>query len=977
MEISKDEIIFNVIEKQANLLDDNEWIIDIYNKDTIWTELEFNNFTSVMRSLKFKEDIGKQYLEVLSGEDMLRIMNTLNITKYCITDNYKNLPHSWLKKKEIVFDTIENLFDIDIKMTISKTSDNVMPENWEEIRKKYKIIQPIIYTDEQTKVEYTVNIIKSKDENYYTLKQSGVIKEKQKYEFQIKIKDKETILPSILRVMQALSLSILVLSKSQQKNIVDNYYKLIKDDVYVNAYNKHEIPLLTPKPVTLERANMIDPSEYGAVSILSEYTVTEKADGERLLLYIDDIGKVYLINNSLIVQDTGIKSAKDGFNSLIDGEYILCNKRKDVSNKGLYAAFDIYFANGKKVTNLPLIDKKECRYEILKKFNTLLSDKNSVIEFIVKKHITSDNLLNECKKILNDVHGYPYEVDGLIFTPAKLAVYSYYVNKPVQITDNMKWDRVFKWKPVEQNTIDFLVQEGIEINIDGQKYKELKLYVGYNASQWEEITPTEGLKIRYDREHNKKYKLQRNAYIPKLFKPTIYYTPGVEKAYIKLNNKGEMRAENNDIINEESIVEFRYILDESIPINRRWSPIRVREDKTRIFKQGKLSKTANELGVAINIWRSIHLPVTKAMITGNEPVFPKDAPDDIDERLLDTDDIYYSREIPRDSLLSVHMLNFHNQGIKRQLYMKPERKGSLLELACGQAGDMNRWIDAGFSFILGVDLVKNNIYNPRSGAYSRMIKRFNQYRRKEEGVEKIKYTDMVFVVGDCAVNIKDGSAAAIVNDKDSESILKIVLNRHGSVPQHLKYIAAKGASGFDAVSCMFAIHYFFQSEEKLNGFLGNVSLNLKRGGMFICTFMDGKTVEDAIDAAGGDLIEGRKKLSEDTDIDTVPVWAIIRRFNKEETLRYSKKIEVYIENTQKLIPEYLVNFELLIEKAKDYNLALDDTEMFSETFNKIKETMPTNDDTKMNIHEHIKLLDNDVIQKQFSFLNRWVTFKKV
>ena len=147
--------------------------------------------------------------------------------------------------------------------------------------------------------------------------------------------------------------------------------------------------------------------------------------------------------------------------------------------------------------------------------------------------------------------------------------------------------------------------------------------------------------------------------------------------------------------------------------------------------------------------------------------------------------------------------------------------------------------------------------------------------------------------------------------------------------------------------------------------------------MFICTFMDGKTVEDAIDAAGGDLIEGRKKLSEDTDIDTVPVWAIIRRFNKEETLRYSKKIEVYIENTQKLIPEYLVNFELLIEKAKDYNLALDDTEMFSETFNKIKETMPTNDDTKMNIHEHIKLLDNDVIQKQFSFLNRWVTFKKV
>jgi hypothetical protein len=982
MEISRDSVIFSIIEKQGDLIkeNDNNWVIDIYNEDTIWTELEFKNFTSVMRSLNFEEDISKQYLEVSVGENILKINNTPNITKYCLTDTHKNLQHEWLRKKEYTSDIIQNLFDATIKMSVYNITENSEPDKWEEMRKKYKLFTTISYKDTLNDVIYKVNIVKDNDDDFYSLKQSGIIRENQKYEFQLIINNKDVALQSIIRAIQSITLSTLILSKPQQANIVEQYYKLIKDDVFINIYNKNkgEVPLLTPKPVTLERANMIDPSEYGSVSILSEYTVTEKADGERLLMYINNEGKVYLINNTFMVQDTGIKASKEAYNSLIDGEYIACNKRLDISNKSLFAAFDIYYMNGKKVTSLPLIDKKECRYEILKNIEKMLNDKTNeaVVNFIVKTHYYSDTILKDCKNILENTKKYPYEVDGLIFTPAKLAVYSYYVNKPVQITDNMKWDRVFKWKPVEQNTIDFLVQEGNDLMINGQKYKELKLYVGYNASQWEEISPMEGVKIRYDKETANKYKLQRNSYIPKLFKPTIYYSQGVEKAYIKVNTKGEMRADNGDMISGESIVEFKYILDESIPISNRWVPLRVREDKTRIFKQGKLSKTANELGVAINIWRSIHLPVTKAMIMGNEPVFSKEAPDDIEERLLETDDIYYSRDIPRDSLLSVSMLNFHNQGIKRDLYMKTPKRGTLLELACGEFGDMNRFLDAGYNFVLGVDLVKKNIINPRSGAWSRIIKRFNQYRRKVEGVDKIKYTDMVAVTGDCAVNLKDGSAANVLEDKESEYILRVVLNRQGSVPSHLKYIAGKGAAGFDTVSCQFAIHYFFQSEEKLDGFLSNVSMNLRKDGMFICTFMDGKKVEEEINNNGGDMVEGRKNLSKDDIINSVPVWAIIRRYNKDSDTIYGKKIDVYIENTQKFIPEFMVNYEGLVEKAKTFNLELYETEMFGESFNKIKSIIPDNDETKMNLHEHIALLDKDEIQKRFSFLNRWVIFKK-
>lgn len=976
MELSKDNAIFTVIEKQSSLIEekDCEWIISIYDDNALWTELEFNNFIGVMRSLKFEEKIEKECLEVsINNENILKITGLPNIIKYCMSDNYKPLQHEWIIKKTIVSDDIHNLFDYDLSIKINKSIDSVEPDKWDDLRKKYKIVKKITYNDGDD-VQYIVNITKSNDDEFHTLKQSGVIKASQKYDFNIIVKNKDLIISSIIRMIQSVSLSSMILSKPQQKSIIDEYYTLIKDAVMVKAYNKDEIPLLTPKPVTLERCNMIDPSEYGAISILSEYTVTEKADGERLLLYINGEGNIYMINNTFKVEDTGLKASAAAYNSLIDGEYISCNKRRDNSKKGLYAAFDIYFLKNKKVTDLPLIDKTECRYKYLKSIESLISNKGSVIEFIVKDHITSDNILEDCKKILSSSKKFPYEIDGLIFTPAKLAVYSYYANKAVQITDNMKWDRVFKWKPVEQNTIDFLIKEGKEIMIDGLKYREINLYVGYNASQWELISPDEGLKLRYDKEYAKKNKTQRMSYIPKLFKPTIYYTVGVEKAFMKITN-GEVRAENGDKIEGESIVEFKYILDEKIPVGLRWKALRVREDKTRIYKQGKLSKTANELGVAINIWRSIHIPVTTGMIIGNEPVFPKDAPDDIQDRLLDTDDIYYSREIPRDSLLSVHMLNFHNQGVKRALYMKPDRKGSLLELACGQGGDMNRWIDAGYNFVLGVDLVKNNIYNPRCGAYSRMLKRRRQFNTKIEGADKAAYTDMVFAVGDCTANLKDGSAAVIVNDKESENVLRIVLNKHKTVLNHYKYVAGKGANGFDAVSCMFAVHYFFQTEEMLNGFLTNVSSNLKKGGVFFCTFMDGKKVEEEINAAGGDMVEGRKLL--DSYVNGIPVWCVIRRYNKDDTTKYSRKVDVFIENTQKLIPEYLVNYELLVEKAKTYGLELSETEMFSETFNKLKSSISDQIDARQHLDDDILELDKDPIQKQFSFLNRWVVFKKI
>lgn len=991
MEISKDSPLFGIIKNHLDLLksdDAHELVLSFSRTEGHFTELEFQNFTNVFRSLKYSENIAKETLQVsdVVSNDILYIEGMPNILNYCITNSCKKTAAKWYKSKAISSDTIHNIFDLNIDITqYSKMPMQSSPEQWDDTRKHYMLNKDINYTkNKHSDITYVANMHKASDDEFYTFKQSNVLKAQQNYGFKIIIKNdvnEDEVLSAIVQAMQAITMSTIMLTKMQQKEVIDEYWKLIKDDIEISYYNKRsgDIPLIAPKPVTLERANLIDPKEYGAVSILNGYTVTEKADGERILLYINGVGKVYMIDNTQRIQDTGMTVSQAGYNSLIDGEYITCHKRRDDTSKGLFAAFDIYYVGGKKVTSMPLIaddNVKPSRYNYLKQFEKLItSGKEAVVEFMAKEHKYSDNILKDSKDILTNASQYPYEIDGLIYTPTKLALYSYYTNHPVKITDNVKWDRVFKWKPDEQNTIDFLITIDRTITKNGIKYKVVKLFVGYNASQWEDIDIYKGLKLRYDKDFARQHRPTQNLYAPALFRPTIYYTPGIEFAHIRQTVRGDIEAENGDKLDSESIVEFRYVNDQSIPVSERWKPIRVREDKTRIFKKGILSKTANELGVAMNIWRSIHNPVTNAMIMGNEPVFKKEVADNADERLLDTDDVYYSRNIPRDSLLSIHMLNFHNQGIKKQLYDRPKKKGTLLELCCGEAGDLNRWLDAGYSFILGVDLVKRNIYNPKSGCYARMLKRRGQYMKTMDPNAKIYYPDMVFVAGDCSQSIRAGKAATSVNDKDSEDILKTVMNKHSSVSKHLKYITGKGADGFDAISCMFAIHYFFESEQKLDGFLQNVSENLKPNGVFFCTFMNGETVESNINKNGGDMIEG-KKLMEDYS-SGMPVWAIVRRYDSRVQSLYGKKIDVYIENTQKFIPEYLVSYKLLVDKAKHHGMELVETEMFEETFRKLKEKIPESEEDYSHLDQDILKLDEDNIQKQFSFLNQWAVFTRL
>ena len=962
MELSKDEPIFKTINKINNYIGVNTIILKFHNNSD-WTETEFNNFTYVLRN-NYDEIINEEILEVSKDSSILVINKIGNILNYCNTNNHLNTSHKWENKEIIYNEKINNLFDIDLEFEVNNKTifDNQL--NWDNENKKFEFMKSFNY-NLNNGIIAVATIIKNSNNKFNSLKESKILLSEQKYEFSLIINNTKNLINSIIIAIKALFLSNIILTKKQQQEIINSYSTLVKKDMQLPVYYK-DIPLLTPKPITLEKINLVNPDDYGAISILRGYTVTEKADGERILMYINNKGNVYLINSSLKVEDTGIKAKKEAFNSLIDGEYIVCNKRNDNSNKNIYAAFDIYYFNEKLLTHLPLING---RNEELNKIIKLLDLSKSEFDFIIKTHHYTDNILNDCKMILNNPNNYPYDIDGLIFTPAKLAVYSFYPSMPVPINQNMGWDRLFKWKPPEQNTIDFLVKFIGDIKKDGIKYKKIGLYVGVNPLSSKEITIDEGLKLRYDKNYNKSILLQekekkknKEDIIPILFKPIINYHPDVEFAFIKIDSKGDIRTENNEKIDNETIIEFRYNLEEKY-----WIPIRIREDKTRIYKKGILSKTANSLPVAINIWRSIQNPISVELITGATDLLSRDVSPNIQAKDLEADDIYYSRGIPRKALLSYNMITFHNLGINDKLFKYSKNKNSLLELACGQASDLSRWIANDYKFIFGIDFAKDNIYKNYDGAYARVINEFNRFN-KIKSTEKGFFPNIVFAAGDCSLDIRSGASGV---DNESKEIMKIVMNNtNRNIKPHYKHIAGKGFNKFDVVTCLFAIHYFFESEVKLEGFLNNVASNLKKNGIFICTFMDGDSVESALKNDG--IIEGRKNL----DNTSVLIWAIIKRFINDDD-NYNKRIDVFIENTQKLIPEYLVNFNFLIKKAAEFGLELEETELYSETFKKFRDNINDDETKQSSLDKSLLELDKEDIQKKFSFLNRWVIFKKI
>ena len=142
---------------------------------------------------------------------------------------------------------------------------------------------------------------------------------------------------------------------------------------------------------------------------------------------------------------------------------------------------------------------------------------------------------------------------------------------------------------------------------------------------------------------------------------------------------------------------------------------------------------------------------------------------------------------------------FHNT-IKRSLINRfAYGSDRLLDLACGRGGDLWKWIDANIKYVKGVDLSPGEIEEARG-----------RYQQALAGKRQVG----------TVVEFEDSSILGIEEFREKEP--------------------------FDAVTCMFALHYFFVSEKALKRFLQNVMINLKPGGYFFGTVPDGKSINQCV-----------------------------------------------------------------------------------------------------------------------------------
>ena len=1020
---------------------------------------------------KYLLRIQNEYTDANTGNVRMSTIRTEingvhNVQAYCKSNKLTGIPdggvsfikkNSYKHKNQPLYPV--NVDDFNFRLTLS-SENNMMStanpvretvEKWADNKKIFRYLNR--YTLHHPDLPFLVDlsIVKeSKKQGYnyvpeFTLQDSGVLAGVEKYEIEIEcvnslvgvgtpfstpallLKAFQKVVKYILAGLQETNYPV---PYSEQRMVLYEYMELLwhpqdkrlhgKDlDKAIQQVRVTPKNFVGPSSYTLELPNIMPANEDSDVpNIREKYTVTDKADGDRKLMYIaPDTGKIYLINTNMSVQFTGaVTRNKDLFNTLLDGEHILYNKERKFIN--LYTAFDIYALKGENMRGKAFIPAAVSEEKTIYRLPALVSViKRLLPESIVKNRTSatplpsplrieqktfyaageSQTIFQGCSSILQKVNDglFEYNTDGLIFTPALLGVGANKVGETVKPLSTT-WNYSFKWKPVEQNTIDFLIsvkkmpnggdyignkfESGLDMAQAAQlvQYKTVILRVGFNENDQRHAFSNPCQDIIEDKIPSYAGDQDdEDAYKPVQFFPTQPSDPSAGMANIWLENSASeekvMLTEEKEVIEDNMIVEFSYDMDREA--GWQWKPLRVRYDKTAMFRAG-LKNYGNAYHVANSNWRTIHNPITEAMISTGADL-PTSLGGD------DDNDVYYNRKAGKS--LTNALRDFHNRYVKKSLLNSVAKRGdTLIDLAVGKGGDFPKWIGANLKFVFGIDISPDNIQNRLDGACVRYLKNKRQMKNTP---------DALFVIGNSAVNIRSGDA--LYSEKDKQ-ISKAVF---GEGPKDAKALG-KGVykeygiakEGFDICPIQFAIHYMFENQETLHNFLMNVSEVTKVGGYFIGTSYDGKAMFNLLKGLNkGQSVAGVSSSEPGKDTEAVDkLWEVTKQYNRKEfednvsCLGYA--IDVYQESINKVFREYLVNYDYLTQLLENYGFILltkdelrekainNSTGFFVDLFTQMNNDIKRNPRLARDFKEAPNM---SAAERQISFLNRYFIYKKV
>lgn len=601
--------------------------------------------------------------------------------------------------------------------------------------------------------------------------------------------------------------------------------------------------------------------------------------------------------------------------------------------------------------------------------------------------------------------GVEYVLDGLILTPSFLGVGQLHRDLPSEKTGDT-WERAFKWKPPSENSLDFKVRwdktsAGAPVIVDGKM--RASLLVGARTST--DVDPYAlltgstgpgGYELRPFRCERFESSDDPTSFV---FAPEV--SPGGSRGSATPRELPRCAYPPRDVVSDGSIVEFAWRKGSG------WVPLRLRSDKDR----------PNDISVANSVWRSISFPIEIEDIVRPEGV--KDAGAGArDENYFNTSATGEQTErmrrfhgyvkgtvalgvavaianggtpggVPAGTAAAGTEANFD---VGKTVSGADASSLRLLDLATGRGGDMYNWMRAGFRQVVGIDLYESAVQL----AYGRLAD--DRRRKNARARQQQQYA---FVPLDLRKPVDHEAVNGILNPSMRRIAQSLWLTGTGGVYRpdpKLRQFEGLAARPFDVCSCMFAIHYFFEDRKTLEVFVDNVDRQLRPGGVFVGTCMDGRAVDEAFVGVEPDSDGIVALVGSDGAGGGGIAWKIQKLY---EGLAFSKgstsppvfgaEIDVFVDNLGFSTKEYLLDFRAFQEVLESRGIRLltkpevasfglrASTEMFSDTFAATDwgqaasgaGGVPT---WMVSLARSVATMTD--VEKRFSFLNRWFVFVK-
>lgn len=403
---------------------------------------------------------------------------------------------------------------------------------------------------------------------------------------------------------------------------------------------------------------------------ITNYYVTDKIDGQRCIIFIIEknneynikliTNKIYQLkdyNKEIDLNDSNVKI------SILDSEMILdesLKKENLIHSKDIFLyIFDIISYENNKLA----LNSFEDRYSfIIKGYEKIQFLSNIQCKNYIKlTEKYKEELLEFYKKKRN------YHIDGLIFTPS-----SKVINSASKYPINTNYNNMvgYKWKPIEEITIDFYMKKLPKnlyntypynnYNVKSENY----IYILFSG-----ITKFDFDKLNLNYMINYKKIIPEEYYKNRLF-PIQFSTSDEPTNYIYISK-------NNNLDN--NIGEFNYL-------NNKWNLKKIRTD--RIIELNRGEYFGNYYKISELIWNNIKNPLTFDMLLDcNKSYF-----------LNDNNKIYKAVR-NYNSFVKTFIL----ETLTKSNLSDKNNLNWIIDLACGKGQDLNRINKLGFKNALFID----------------------------------------------------------------------------------------------------------------------------------------------------------------------------------------------------------------------------------------------------------------------------------